>query len=449
MNDHSQRAHSIFGASSAHRWFNCPGSVALCRDIPETTSSYAEEGTQAHELLEAILRCELGGNDGPDVYEASIRHDAAPKDMRDAVQIAVDFVDDITAEYPDAVMLLEHKFKIPTTVPTPIRDIDGVQIGETTDYVFGTNDICLYIPSMRLLYVIDYKHGAGVYVEVKGNKQLRFYGLGALSCNPDWKVDTVALVIVQPRVHSFRLPIPEEWVSAEEIIAFGGLIDDHIRLAMQPDPPLIVGEEQCRFCPAKVICPAREKQALSLIGDSFGDVRQVTIDVLPDANTMPVDKIAHVLNFRDLAEDWFSSVAKKAFELECAGVHIPGRKIVEAQAKRSFEIAKDAEEQDHVAMAAKLAACAPGLEPDQFLTREVKGIGDSEKLIKAAAKAAVPKINQKAAVEEAVKRMAFLTTKKSSGTLSLVSEDDPRPAVNRAAVAFGDIVQIPHIADGE
>ena len=40
--------------------------------------------------------------------------------------------------------------------------------------------------------------------------------------------------------------------------------------------------------------------------------------------------------------------------------------------------------------------------------------------------------------------MAFLTTKKSSGALKVVLEDDPRPAVDRATAAFGDVVLVEH-----
>jgi hypothetical protein len=48
-------AHSKIGASSMHRWASCPGSVRLSKDMPNTSSKYAEEGTMAHELAEKLL----------------------------------------------------------------------------------------------------------------------------------------------------------------------------------------------------------------------------------------------------------------------------------------------------------------------------------------------------------------------------------------------------------
>ena len=49
--------HARCSASAAHRWINCPGSVALSDQCPDPgSSSYADEGTVAHELAELKLR---------------------------------------------------------------------------------------------------------------------------------------------------------------------------------------------------------------------------------------------------------------------------------------------------------------------------------------------------------------------------------------------------------
>lgn len=48
-------AHSEFGPSGAYRWLNCPGSYNATKDLPDQTSKFAAEGTDAHDLAEICL----------------------------------------------------------------------------------------------------------------------------------------------------------------------------------------------------------------------------------------------------------------------------------------------------------------------------------------------------------------------------------------------------------
>lgn len=42
--------HAALSASSSHRWLECPPSAKLCAELPDTSSEYAQEGTDAHTL---------------------------------------------------------------------------------------------------------------------------------------------------------------------------------------------------------------------------------------------------------------------------------------------------------------------------------------------------------------------------------------------------------------
>lgn len=52
----SYNTHSIYSASGAHRWMACPPSALLEQQFPSETSSFAEEGTAAHDLAEHKLK---------------------------------------------------------------------------------------------------------------------------------------------------------------------------------------------------------------------------------------------------------------------------------------------------------------------------------------------------------------------------------------------------------
>lgn len=48
-------AHAKLSPSGASRWMNCAGAPNAEAGIPDTASSYAEEGTAAHELAAVCL----------------------------------------------------------------------------------------------------------------------------------------------------------------------------------------------------------------------------------------------------------------------------------------------------------------------------------------------------------------------------------------------------------
>ncbi len=53
-------SHAVLSASSATRWMLCPPSVRLTEHIEDQTSSFAQEGTDAHELCAYLVENALG-----------------------------------------------------------------------------------------------------------------------------------------------------------------------------------------------------------------------------------------------------------------------------------------------------------------------------------------------------------------------------------------------------
>ena len=54
LNDHSERAHALLSASSAHRWLACPPSAVAAEAYPDQETEFTREGTLAHEVAEWV-----------------------------------------------------------------------------------------------------------------------------------------------------------------------------------------------------------------------------------------------------------------------------------------------------------------------------------------------------------------------------------------------------------
>lgn len=76
-------AHALLGASKAEQWINCPPSARAQESITDEQSPYAAEGHKAHELAEIALKKGIDAQDVAGDY---------PKDMREFVQVYVDYV---------------------------------------------------------------------------------------------------------------------------------------------------------------------------------------------------------------------------------------------------------------------------------------------------------------------------------------------------------------------
>jgi hypothetical protein len=436
-------AHSRFGASSAHRWMRCAGSVVLNERVPAQPSSrYAQEGTHAHALLAHCLKT---GEDAlayvgkayvdlpAETYEA---------DMCEGVQTALDWVKELREEFPDAQGWSERSFVLPTQ--------------HAAGEVYGTCDIAIYVPSTTTLYVPDFKFGFRV-VDPKDNPQLLHYGLGAMFAM-DVPISRLMLGVIQPRafgvapIRWWETDVVGEWdfLAAMETRIYEALEADaeygRTRLTLV-DPWyktwLTPGEDQCQWCAAGAagICPAIEQKALQVVQTSFSAFKDVpTGTALPKPETIPLDKVAYILEHKPMVEAWLDSVQTYARTEALSGRQVPGQKIVEAISRRKWE-------GDPAKIAASLVEIS-GLPEAEFYEPKLKGITDVEKkLVRAAVErrafqiAAKPTKAERDSVTVEVKnRMALLTLKQGSGSLSLVPVSDPRPAVNPAAVNFKGVI---------
>lgn len=408
--------HARRSASSAYRWMNCPGSLREIEALPEHSrdarSSYADQGTAAHALAEDCLR--LGTK--PDAYLGAVvavdeRGDCTfhpegyacengfevDEEMAEAVQVYLDEVQHHRDRLPHAEERLEQRFDL-----TWLRRDMG-----------GTSDFVLHEPFGELV-VVDYKHGAGVVVEVEWNEQAMYYGLGALrEAGGPGDVDTVTLVVVQPRARHADGPVRRWTLSAEALWEWGrDVLGPAADATDAPDAPLRAGD-WCRFCPAQPTCPAMRQLVQAQAALDFADVPTGPLDPaeymppLPSAQA-PVD-VSTALRAVPVIDAWCRAVEGLAQGMLERGLTVPGYKLVRKRANRRWMDAEGAE---------KLLRGKRGVKVDDFMEpRKLKSPAKLEK---------VKGVGKKWVEKHAVK---------PEGGLTVAHESDPRDGVGAPAIS--------------
>lgn len=312
--------HAELGASKSERWINCAGSVNLSRGMRGEESPYAREGTAAHKVGNLALERKL---DPSDLAETTVEGVEVTDEMADAVSVFVNEVRIELAKDPASQVWYEQEISLaPFDPPGPMH---------------GTSDCFVFSPTRRRLVVFDYKHGAGVVVEVAENAQGRYYALGALlklehELGIVGQVDAVEIVIVQPRAYHVDGIVRREVVPYLELVEFAGFLLERAVATLDPRAPLTPGR-WCKFCPAAGVCPALKTHAMELAMVEFGDV---PLALPPPPSQLSNTVLGTLLNNLDIVEDFARAARSTAQAKLEAGEEVPGWKLVPKRANRKW-----------------------------------------------------------------------------------------------------------------
>lgn len=291
--------HSIFGASGIRVVRMCPASIRMQATEPNVSGDAANLGTCAHEASEFALKA---GCATDDLVGLTFNNIEVTQVMADHVYVYVNKVRDIMAQHPDAVLYIEKR----------------VTMSSVSDDVFGTADCIIYVPSLRMMYVIDLKYGFGV-VDVDDNDQIAHYSVSALDTLGLWDlVDTVKGMINQPRADHIDGAIRTSSLDTSALRNWQLRFKNVVTAARDPDAKTVAGEH-CNYCRANYRCRARMIHTLDL---SF-----------PDS---PIDNITveqMLLFYKEfpMIKRQMEAVENRMLELAKTGTHIEGHKLVKAR----------------------------------------------------------------------------------------------------------------------
>lgn len=395
--------HSVmFGPSSSHTWLKCPYSAFARSKLPNRSTSYTEAGTLAHELCEIKVKLAFGQMTADEfsqklaAIEANALYDPA---MKGNSEMYLDTIRELATAYFNQPPFIAVERKVSYT---SVCGDDG----------FGTSDCLLYGGST--LVVVDYKNGAGVPVSAVNNPQMKLYALGALQSVLDplvYDIQKIVLCIVQPNISETA----SVWeTTTDDLMAW-------VETTLKPAVKNIKEENfykraghWCKdgFCPNYINCTEWRAKFASVYADFETEGKELDLDSLSN------DELGELYTKVYAVKEWMKKIQDKVEYLVTKGTNVKGWKMVAGRSKRIFT------DPDGVEQALKAAGLDPAMThttPTLLALTKIEALM-GKKNFAATCGAYIGTATEKPAV---------------------VSENDPRQALNSAASDFADVAPAP------
>lgn len=283
----------------------CPGSVGLSVSVRRSTNKYAAAGTFAHTIAAECFRGDsfpkdwLGIKRNIEGFEI-----ICDKEMCEAVKMYLDVLRQDYKRGDKSFIEIDLTPALATIQP---------DLGGTADFI-------RWRPKSRQLRVFDFKYGAGKFVRAAHNKQIMLYALGAL-ITVKQPIDQVTVTIVQPRIEHESGRVRDCVFPALNLLDFAADVEEAAILTQQSNAPLVPGEVQCQFCPARHTCPELEKKQHALVAQEFSDVKvydrqklSIALDTIPmvEARIKAIREFAYAEAERGNPPPGYKLVAKRS-----------------------------------------------------------------------------------------------------------------------------------------
>lgn len=322
-------SHATLSPSKRIRWSLCPGSIREEAKYPDPPSGPAAiDGTHTHSLLEhcITLRVEPQTMIGETItdHEGEFKVEEG-RALR--VAIATDYIKQRVDRSMGLARVMSEK------------RVDPFSLTGRSD-LSGTVDVQIHDQFDELVELIDYKDGMADAWH-SAILQMEQYAVGVLAqLEGGFHYKTVRMTVIQPKlalvggeaIRSVDYPIEKVLGEVVQTIKAQAAATD------APDAPLVPGEVQCKWCPAKGACNALANKALSVV-DAGLDLAGSAAKQDPAA--MSHERIVAIMEAAPLMRQLIEGVEKEAQRRLDAGQQIAGLKLVKGKGSRSWNLPED------------------------------------------------------------------------------------------------------------